>query len=153
MGAVKFSPSWSDRISRLRFDDPRAMGAFGLLALLGGGGWLLRASRPPAQTDLGSREPLHHYNVRIEGRVTGLRPDRVTVYLPQLPYQLTRRWTELEHPSADRFVLPLEVKAQAPATMCHLRLQAGSKMLEAGRAKLESNATSLTFPAYQAHMR
>lgn len=133
----------------------------GLLCLLGVAGalWFLSRLSTPTADRAGhsaSQEPLNEFDVKVEGEITGaspaeLRAARITLYLPQMPLQLSRRWEQLEHPTSNAFVLPLQLKAPCPASLCLLRVQLAGKELEAGRQQVEAGADFVRFPPY--HVR
>lgn len=145
-----FSLPWSERLRWLRFDDSRVVALLCLTCLAGLVGFF--SGRGPAGNpkDLSTSDP-HLYDLKVQGELLGvsaaqLQDARVTLYFPQMPFQVTRRWQQLEHPKANAFVVPLKFQVDCPASLCLLRLQVGDKKLQVGKIQVSSGTHSLNFP-------
>ncbi|MBX3169341.1 MAG: hypothetical protein KF760_18215 [Candidatus Eremiobacteraeota bacterium] len=149
---VQFSTSWSERLSRLRLDRSSFVIGFCLLGLAGG----VRVLQGDAKATSGpSRGPaMRQFDLKVQGEFTGLSPAQlqeteVTLYFPQLPYKVTRDWDELEHPRPEAFVMPVQLRAAASASLCYLRLQVRDQTLQAGKIQVEAGKPAASFPAFQ----
>lgn len=150
---LKFSTPWTDRLTRLRFDHSRAVVIL-CLACLAGALWMLQGQGSHTQIQATSQVSLSQFDLKIQGEVLGLSPiqlkeARVTLYFPQMPYQLTRRWEQMEHPTPSSFVVPLQMKAPASASLCELRLQIRDKVVQGGKVQVEATARQIALPPLQ----
>jgi len=153
---IKFSTPWTDRLSRLRLDHSRAVGIL-CLACLVGALWMMQGRGSVTQGQASSQTSLSQYDLKIQGEVLGLSPiqlkeARVTLYFPQMPFQLTRRWEQLEHPKPSSFLVPLQMKAPASASLCELRLQIRDKVVQGGKVQIEATARQIVLPSLQVRL-
>jgi hypothetical protein len=111
----------------------------------------MMATPAPRVSSTSSGETLHSFEVKVNGKVVGLtsaqlQTTRVMLYFPQMPYQVTRTWKQLDHPQASSFVLPVRVRAACPASLCQLRLQVGERRVEGGKVRVEASAQEVDLP-------
>lgn len=150
---VQFSRPWSERLGRLRFD---RFGFVLIFCVLGAGGaaWLLQGAGSAPQSQAVGSPAVYSFDMQIEGEVVGLSPSQlnqceVTLSFPQLPYQLTKGWQELKHPRPGAFVVPLQLRARVPASLCQLRLDLGGKRFQGSKVQLEAGKLKATLPPFQ----
>ena len=91
------------------------------------------------------------FDLEVQGEFAGISPTRlrearVTLYFPQMPFQVTRRWAQLEHPKENSFRVPLKFQTECPASLCVLRLQMGDKNVNVGKVQVQSGDRMVTFP-------
>lgn len=156
-GQVKFSTTWSERFSRLRLDRARfsiplcilaGMGCVWIFQSIGSGGSAGKTA---------GHEQLNEFNLTIRGEVSGLTPaqlkqTRVILYFPQLPFQMTKPWQDLEHSDPGSFAVPFRLQARPAASLCYLRLQVRDKRLEAGKVQIEHDAKEAVFAPYRVRL-
>ena len=116
-------PSWRERLPELRLDSAFIWGMCAVLGLIGVA-WMrlpALASRRPSGKN---RSELRIYRVEVRGEIVGkISPSSVlTLVFPQIPYQLRKRWQQLEHPQPQQFLWKFEFRAESLATQCYLRL-------------------------------
>ncbi|MBT9588526.1 hypothetical protein IV102_34635 [bacterium] len=144
-----FSIPWTERLRWLRFDDSRVVGLLCLACLAGSVGFFGGGAPSGSPKDLPTSEP-HVYDLKVQGELLGVSPIqlqdvRVTLYFPQMPFQVTRRWQQIEHPKANSFSIPLKFQVDCPASLCLLRLQIGDKKLQIGKIQVRPGTQALSF--------
>lgn len=145
-----FSLPWTERLRWMRFDDSRVVALLCLTCLAGAVGFFSGRGAAGGPKDLATSEP-HSYDLKVQGELLGVSPTqlqdaRVTLYFPQMPFQVTRRWQQLEHPKANAFLIPLKFQVDCAASLCLLRLQVGDKKLQVSKIQVRPGTQALNFP-------
>ncbi len=117
-------PGRLQSLPEVRLDNGKVWGSCALLAALGLA-WM--NFQPQASGGGRSANPANEarsYRLEVRGEVVGTVPPMlpVTLVFPQIPYQLRRRWKELEHPKPHEFRWKVEFRSEVPASQCFLRL-------------------------------
>ena len=152
---VKFSTPWNERLTRLRLDRTSFVLCFCVIGLAGGA-WIFQGHQGTNKDSRGvSKGPvLNQFDLKVQGELTGLSPIEleemeVTLYFPQMPYKVTKGWKELEHPRQGVFLMPVQLRTEASASLCHLRLQFRDKTLPAGKIQVEAGKPGAVFPPFR----
>jgi hypothetical protein len=117
-------PSGLQRLPEVRLDSGKVWGVCALLAVLGLAWMNLQPETNGTRRPSNVASEARNYRLEIRGEVIGSVPARlpVTLVFPQIPYQLRRRWNELEHPKPHEFRWRVEFRSEVPASQCFLRL-------------------------------
>lgn len=117
-------PNGLQRLPELRLDNGRVWGGCALLGLLGLAWMNFQPGTNGTNRPGNVANEVRSYRVEVRGEVVGPVPARlpVTLVFPQIPYQLRRRWNELEHPKPQEFRWKVEFRSEVPASQCFLRL-------------------------------